>query len=176
MEPVAQIALPFSLRLPAPGGLARRGCSMSAMKAKLLVIQGRPQGKSLVFAPGSYYFGRGEECQVRPNSAMVSRQHCLLRVTETGVYLKDLGSRHGTLINGTLIQQEQQLSPGDQVQIGPLVFELQLGTMNDAPAPPVILGPAPLPNSETLPEFTVPDVPESTAETDDHPSLDESDK
>src|SRR5260370_20330650 len=96
------------------------------MAIKLLVVQGRPLGKSLLFPCGDYYFGRGPECHVRPESEWVSRQHCLLRVTPTGVFVRDLGSRNGTLVNGALLEKERQLMHGDQVQIGPLVFEVQL--------------------------------------------------
>jgi pSer/pThr/pTyr-binding forkhead associated (FHA) protein len=105
---------------------------MNDMTAKLLIVQGRPAGKRLVFPRGDYYIGRGAECHVRPNSDMVSRQHCLLRVTEEAVFLRDLGSRNGTLVNGLLIARERRLQPGDQVQVGPLVFELQLECLPDA--------------------------------------------
>jgi pSer/pThr/pTyr-binding forkhead associated (FHA) protein len=96
------------------------------MTVKLLVVQGRPYGKTLLFPSGEYFFGRGPECQVRPESEWVSRQHCLLRVTADAVFVRDLGSRNGTLVNGTLVEHERQLLHGDQVQIGPLVFEVQL--------------------------------------------------
>jgi pSer/pThr/pTyr-binding forkhead associated (FHA) protein len=96
------------------------------MNVKLLVVQGRPVGKSLLFPSGDYYFGRGPECHVRPDSDWVSRQHCLLRVTADGVFLRDLGSRNGTLVNGMLVTADQRLAHGDQVQIGPLVFEVFL--------------------------------------------------
>ena len=101
------------------------------MRVKLLVVQGRPEGKSLLFPLGEYVFGRGAECHIRPNSDWVSRQHCMLRVTAEGVFVRDLGSRNGTLVNGTRLLGECRLGAGDQVQVGPLVFELQL----EAPAP-----------------------------------------
>ncbi len=96
------------------------------MTVKLLVVQGRPFGKTLLFPCGDYYFGRGPECHVRPESEWVSRQHCLLRVTADKVFVRDLGSRNGTLVNGELVEKERQLAHGDQVQIGPLVFEVQI--------------------------------------------------
>jgi predicted component of type VI protein secretion system len=148
---------------------------MSAMKALLLVVQGHPPGKHLVFGPGEYYFGRGEECHVRPNSAMVSRQHCMLRVNRAGVSIKDLGSRNGTLVNGALLQQEQRLRPGDQIQIGPLVFELRLEPLPGVPTSPTDLEPGPPPLTETFPVIDLPekpDGPDSTKDTRDHPSLD----
>jgi pSer/pThr/pTyr-binding forkhead associated (FHA) protein len=101
------------------------------MRVKLLVVQGRPEGKSLLFPVGEYVFGRGAECHIRPNSDWVSRQHCMLRVTPDGVFVRDLGSRNGTLVNGTRVLGECRLGAGDQLQVGPLVFELQL----EAPAP-----------------------------------------
>jgi pSer/pThr/pTyr-binding forkhead associated (FHA) protein len=135
------------------------------MRVKLVVIQGRPKGKHFVFPPGDYYFGRGDECQVRLNSAMISRQHCRLRVKATGVFLCDLGSRNGTLVNGVLISKEQRLRLGDQIQLGSLVLELQEEEGEAAAAPPVILG------TESLPEINLPnatDPPSSTDETKKH--------
>jgi len=99
---------------------------MPPMNCKFLVVQGKPAGKSLVFPGGEYYFGRGPECHVRPESEWVSRQHCLLRVTGDDAFIRDLGSRNGTLVNGTLVEGERRLFHGDQVQIGPLVFEVRL--------------------------------------------------
>ncbi len=96
------------------------------MTVKLLVIQGKPAGKALVFPDGVYYIGRGAECHVRPNSEWVSRQHCCLRVAGTVATLRDLGSRNGTLVNGLLLEREQKLEEGDQIQVGPLVFEVRL--------------------------------------------------
>ncbi|HZY84261.1 MAG TPA: FHA domain-containing protein [Gemmataceae bacterium] len=95
------------------------------MAIQLIVVQGRPEGKALRFPPGQYYFGRGAECHVRPNSDWVSRQHCLLRVTREGAWLRDLGSRNGTLVNGELVAGERLLAKGDQIQVGPLVFEVR---------------------------------------------------
>jgi len=119
------------------------------MNVKMLVVQGRPAGKSLSFPRGEYYFGRGTECHIRPNSDWVSRQHCLLRVTSEGAYLRDLGSRNGTLVNGVLLECERLLTHGDQIQIGPLVFEVEY---EDAPTPAhagVPTVPAPLPADPT---------------------------
>ncbi len=91
------------------------------MNLKLLVVQGKPAGKVLLFGPGEYYLGRGPECNIRFNSDWVSRQHCLLRVGEEAV-LRDLGSRNGTLVNGQLVNGDQRLAHGDQIQIGQVVF------------------------------------------------------
>jgi predicted component of type VI protein secretion system len=96
------------------------------MNVKLLVVHGRPRGKSLLFPPGEYVFGRGTECHIRPNSDWVSRQHCMLRVLPDVLLIRDLGSRNGTLVNGVRVVGEQSLQQGDMLQVGPLVFEVQI--------------------------------------------------
>jgi pSer/pThr/pTyr-binding forkhead associated (FHA) protein len=63
---------------------------------------------------------------VRPNSELVSRQHCLVRVSEHSASLADLGSRNGTLLNGAFLTAECRLKHGDEVQVGPMVFQVVL--------------------------------------------------
>ena len=98
------------------------------MQVKLVVVSGRPQGKSLLFPAGAYMFGRGSECHVRPNSELVSRQHCQLLVDRDKASLRDLGSRNGTLLNGEAVTGERSLTEGDELQVGPLVFKVHLHT------------------------------------------------
>jgi predicted component of type VI protein secretion system len=110
------------------------------MNVKLLVVHGRPQGKCLVFPRGEFVFGRGAECHIRPNSDWVSRQHCLLRVTDEALYLRDLCSRNGTLVNGVRVVGERCLAHGDHLQVGPLVFEVHLEATETAEAQAVPRG------------------------------------
>jgi pSer/pThr/pTyr-binding forkhead associated (FHA) protein len=112
------------------------------MQVQLKVVRGKPHGHALRFAEGEFVFGRGPECHVRPNSELVSRQHCLLRVTGSGVLVRDLGSTNGTLVNGTRVVEERLLGQGDVLQLGSLVLQLileeappevQPSTLNDVP-------------------------------------------
>ena len=96
------------------------------MHLRMKVVKGKPHGHCLQFPSGEFMFGRGPECDVRPNSDLVSRQHCLLQVTEGIALVRDLGSRNGTLVNGELLHGERQLVHGDTLQIGPLVLEVLL--------------------------------------------------
>jgi pSer/pThr/pTyr-binding forkhead associated (FHA) protein len=102
------------------------------MDVQMLVVRGRPRGKSLRFPQGEFLFGRGPECHVRPDSPTISRQHCLLRVAFDGVHLRDLGSTNGTLVNGTRVTQEQPLKDGDLLQLGPVVLQLRCVETADA--------------------------------------------
>jgi pSer/pThr/pTyr-binding forkhead associated (FHA) protein len=105
------------------------------MNVKLFVVHGRPQGKSFLFPPGEFLFGRGSECHIQPNSDWVSRQHCLLCVGPEGVSVRDLGSRNGTLVNGQRVVGERPLEHGDHLQVGPLVFEIHLDEVPAAARP-----------------------------------------
>jgi pSer/pThr/pTyr-binding forkhead associated (FHA) protein len=138
------------------------------MAIKLIVVQGRPERRALRFPPGQYYFGRGAECHVRPNSDWVSRQHCLLRVTPDGAWLRDLGSRNGTLVNGELVAGERRLEKGDQIQVGPLVFEVQPDSATPAAQVATSV-------SATSTQIAAPGAlergPDTMATTDTHPVL-----
>jgi predicted component of type VI protein secretion system len=67
----------------------------------------------------------------------VSRQHCQLLVGLDDVRIRDLGSRNGTLVNGERVVGERFLNEGDQVQVGPLVFEICLDPAHGPTALPV---------------------------------------
>src|SRR5437588_8015117 len=94
------------------------------MEVQMLVVQGKQRGQTIRFGEGEYIFGRGPECHLRPNSDWVSRQHCALRISADAVHIKDLGSTNGTLVNGARVIGERRLAPGDLLQLGPLVLEL----------------------------------------------------
>jgi pSer/pThr/pTyr-binding forkhead associated (FHA) protein len=95
------------------------------MDVQLKVVRGKPHGHCLRFGPGEFVFGRGPECHVRPNSELVSRQHCLLKVQPNGgLSVRDLGSANGTLVNGARVIGERPLQNGDVLQLGPVVLQV----------------------------------------------------
>jgi pSer/pThr/pTyr-binding forkhead associated (FHA) protein len=105
------------------------------MDVQLRVVQGKPHGHCLQFGPGEFVFGRGPECHIRPNSELISRQHCLFKVRDDGILsIRDLGSANGTLVNGALVTGELVLRHGDTVQLGPVVLEVVQDPLRPAPA------------------------------------------
>jgi pSer/pThr/pTyr-binding forkhead associated (FHA) protein len=126
-DPLGADSLNFSWLVP------RFEDAMAVMNLKLLIVQGRPAGKHLSLSRGDYYIGRGPECKIRLDSELVSRQHCLLRISADTVMIRDLASRNGTLVNGKLVEGERPLLTGDLVQIGTLVFEVQYDDVTMAP-------------------------------------------
>src|SRR5690606_37958339 len=69
-----------------------------------------------------------EDCQLRPGSDLISRHHCVILVDEGYVGVRDLGSKNGTFVNGDAVIGERELQAGDQLKVGPLLFEAVLST------------------------------------------------
>ena len=65
--------------------------------------------------------GRGAANDVRIKDSSASRQHCVLRRDADGWRVLDLGSRHGTLVNGVPCSDEP-LRNDDQLGIGRSAF------------------------------------------------------
>lgn len=126
------------------------------MDVQLRVLQGKPHGHFIRFRKGEFVFGRGPECHIRPLSDWVSRQHCLLRVSDKGVWIRDLGSSNGTLVNGKLVTSECLLHHGDNLQVGPLVLEVIL-------ASPTVSDQAAAALHATVPGLQLPTPPEEAA-------------
>jgi len=96
------------------------------MKAQLIVVQGKPEGKVIPLLGPTFRVGRGETCHLRPNSEQVSREHAEFTVTADKVTVKDLGSRNGTLVNGKALTEPCTLKDRDLVQIGHLTFAVSI--------------------------------------------------
>jgi hypothetical protein len=101
------------------------------MKVQLVVVRGKPEGKVIPLAGSTFKIGRGETCHLRPNSEQVSREHAEFTIESGGVFVRDLGSRNGTLVNGkALTTGPCNLKDRDLVQVGPLTFAVSI---QDAP-------------------------------------------
>ncbi|ODA32604.1 FHA domain-containing protein [Planctopirus hydrillae] len=82
--------------------------------------------------------GRAPECELRIASSQISRRHCRVLIENDRVYIEDLGSSNGTIVNGVLIAPHErvELSAGDEITIGPAQFQLKLNSANTTPRIP----------------------------------------
>ncbi len=86
-------------------------------KATLLVIQGADQGTRLELSDQGIGIGRAVWNELRILDTEVSRDHALIEMVDDHFVITDRGSSNGSFVNGVQIQS-QQLSNGDQIQIG----------------------------------------------------------
>lgn len=108
------------------------------MEVKLVIASGKNAGQVVPVAVQRFFIGRAEDCQLRPNTDLVSRHHCVITVEDGLVTIRDLGSRNGTLVNGERIRGEEELKNGDQVAVGPLKFEIELAVEMAGPKKPKV--------------------------------------
>jgi len=94
------------------------------MQVRLRVMRGAHAGREIAVTVPEFLIGRGEECHLRPRSEAVSRRHCEIKIESNQIRISDLKSKNGTLVNGQPIEGTLVLQPGDQIQVGPLEFQL----------------------------------------------------
>jgi predicted component of type VI protein secretion system len=94
-----------------------------------------PRGASLVIESGFYaglewtlertatVIGRGRDADLVLSEATISRAHALVGFEAGRLFVQDLGSTNGTLVNGTR-SARSGLSHGDQLQLGKLVIAI----------------------------------------------------
>ena len=68
--------------------------------------------------PGEAVIGRSLQCLLQIASSKVSRRHARIVVTGDGATLEDLGSKHGTWVNGRRVQAPATLADGDLIGVG----------------------------------------------------------
>ena len=115
---------------------------------------------------GLALIGRSPACRVRLPEADVSRFHCSLVLTTSGVWAIDLLSQRPVIVNGQAVRFAR-IMPGDELQVGRYVmapeYDLSLiqaarprvsPTVAATPPGPVIARPGPDPVNDHLPALT----------------------
>jgi predicted component of type VI protein secretion system len=109
------------------------------MKVTLVVASGPHKDKQIPVVKQEFMIGRDPQCQLRPASQAISKQHCSLIVRNDSVFLKDFGSTNGTFLNDTQLESnsERELKNGDLVRVGPLDFTVQIAVTRTSDTTPL---------------------------------------
>lgn len=83
----------------------------------VLVGQSGPLDGQRWMVRDNIVLGRDMECDIIIPSRQVSRKHAHLILSESGVKIEDLGSKNGTHLNGSLVEDSIKLKDGDVIQI-----------------------------------------------------------
>ena len=89
------------------------------MGGRLLYRDGNGRDAQVDIVPEGSFLGRGADCAVRTDDAMVSRKNCKISFTSGRWIVEDLGSSNGTFVNEVRVQK-QALNHADVVRCGTL--------------------------------------------------------
>ena len=95
-----------------------------------LVVIKSPQlqeGEAFAFPPGATAVaGRAAEMDISLDDTFVSSKHALFEAGATTFQVEDLHSTNGTLVNGQTIAGVRELRPGDRVEVGDTIFQVEV--------------------------------------------------
>src|SRR5215472_3285369 len=75
--------------------------------------------------PGVTLIGRLSTCDLVLADASVSRHHASVRALEGKCFVQDTGSRFGTYVNGTRVQDEAELVGGSRLKLGEITLTVE---------------------------------------------------
>jgi len=91
----------------------------------LLVLSGPLKHKKALLIAGETMLGRNRQCHLRLTDPTVSQMHAVIARTPEGVFVRDLGSSNGTLVNGNAVQGDHPLRDRDRLQLGNTELEFR---------------------------------------------------
>jgi anti-anti-sigma factor len=106
------------------------------MAVIMLIPQDGPsKGRPVTVAGPRVVIGRDAGCHLRVGSPAVSRSHAAVDRRGGRLFVRDLGSTNGTVLNGrTLRGEEAEAREGDEIRVGPFRFTLAVGPGVEEPA------------------------------------------
>ena len=83
--------------------------------------------------------GRALDADARIDDCWASRRHCKLEIVDGFVVVRDLGSTHGTFVNGSRVS-ECKLLPGDELRVGTWRFVVEYDAPSAVTGTPAVEG------------------------------------
>ncbi len=93
---------------------------------RILVTSGTNAGQAFTLHQGDQIIGREEGSEIRLDDPVISHTHALLRIDGEQVTVEDLRSTNGTKVNGTTIEGQTLLTPGDELELGGVQLLLEM--------------------------------------------------
>lgn len=109
-------------------------------KIEITILSGVSAGDKFRFdlkSDGQTTLGRAEDCDLVLQDPTVSRRHAKITSDDTGVFLADLGSTHGTTHMGFKLgvgdAERRTLRSGDEFKVGESLFRIEFEEEEQAP-------------------------------------------
>lgn len=91
---------------------------MSGGETRLTILNGEGSGTSHSLGEQAVLLGRGVDCDMALSDNYASRHHCWIEPRGDNWWVRDLGSKNGTLVGASRIAGERRLADGDVVTVG----------------------------------------------------------
>jgi len=92
---------------------------------ELLVTEGPLKGRRFSVSGSGLRLGRSSSCEISIPDPALSRNHCLFETRDGGLWVTDLASANGTLVNDVQLGPEsRRLLDGDNVVVGDSVIRV----------------------------------------------------
>jgi len=135
------------------------------MKVNLIVTAaGANAGRAIPIGGAKFVIGRDPDCNLRPASQAVSKQHCAVLIRDGKVFIQDLSSTNGTVVNDIVVSGEIEVVNGDRLKIGPLDFMIDIAATkprtDSTPLPDSLRAVSPS-SAEGLKAVVAPKIPAS---------------
>lgn len=109
---------------PEPAKAKARGKPAARKGWRLLVIEPPAASGRTFDVNGELTIGRAAGCGISlPDDTFVSNVHARVFERDGDVFVEDLGSTNGTLVNGEPLESTRQLRKGDRISAGLTVLE-----------------------------------------------------
>ena len=96
------------------------------MRVELIRASGFGRREKIVLGRLPVIIGNSPDAGVQLNDRRASRAHCLIAEHDGRLLVRDLNSKHGTLVNGVRVK-EAPLMPGDRLSVGRTRFIVSTG-------------------------------------------------
>jgi len=135
--------------------------------AHLIVRDGSLRGRRFEVESGEVTIGRERTDILVEDDSEISRNHAIVRESNDGVEVEDLGSTNGTFVNELRISEPTRLSSGDIVRVGQTRFDVELAEDPNKTVVSGMVAPPTQEHSAPVPQIPPPSPPQ--AEPEDMP-------
>lgn len=90
----------------------------------LKVLSGPNEGRQFLITQNQMTIGRKIDNHIYLPDPKISRYHALIKLEGKNLYLEDLKSTNGTILNDDPLKTKKQLFPGDRIVIGDSTIEV----------------------------------------------------
>jgi anti-anti-sigma factor len=92
---------------------------------------GAAKARPVLVDQPEYTIGRDPGCQLRLGSPLVSKRHAAIIRRDGRIFVRDLGSTNGTVVNGRPLRSaDEELQHDDRIQVGPIVATVIIGDLD----------------------------------------------